>query len=145
LQTSADLAKRFAAGLIARSLVSPRGFTFWGFPLQAAASFLGHYDLSKYMGKDSPARPFRAITISAIQTRKRSSAYAALKSLTSSTHAALTPHATRAASRIAATYKRRLSRPMSNMSLSILHLRTRPCTSESSGNPARRRFRDDAR
>lgn len=59
LQTPADLAKRFAAGLIARLLVSPRGFTFWGFPLQAAASFLGHYDLSKYMWeKIRPLAPF---------------------------------------------------------------------------------------
>jgi len=43
-----DLVKRFAAGLIARSLVSPKGFTWWGFPLGAAASFLGDHDLSKY-------------------------------------------------------------------------------------------------
>jgi perosamine synthetase len=44
-----DLLKRFASGLIARSLVSPKGFTWWGFPVAAAASFLGNYDLSKYI------------------------------------------------------------------------------------------------
>lgn len=44
-----DLAKRFAAGYAARLGVSPRGFTFWGYPLQAAASIFGHYDLSKHI------------------------------------------------------------------------------------------------
>jgi dTDP-4-amino-4,6-dideoxygalactose transaminase len=58
-QTSVDLAKRFGAGLIARVAVSPRGFTFWGFPLQAAASFFGHYDLSKFIWeKIRPLAPF---------------------------------------------------------------------------------------
>jgi dTDP-4-amino-4,6-dideoxygalactose transaminase len=48
LPTTGDLLKRFAAGLIARSLVNPKGFTWWGFPLGATASLLGNHDLSKY-------------------------------------------------------------------------------------------------
>ena len=43
-----DLIKKFAAGLIARSLVSPKGFTWWGFPIGTAASYFGDLDLSKY-------------------------------------------------------------------------------------------------
>ena len=46
--TAADLIKRLASGLLARSLVSPKAFTWWGVPLGAAASYLGDYDLSKY-------------------------------------------------------------------------------------------------
>ena len=45
----AELSKRFLTGYAARMGISPRGFTFWGFPLQAAASFLGNYDLSKHI------------------------------------------------------------------------------------------------
>lgn len=59
LQTSTDLLKRFAAGFVARTAVAPRWFTFWGFPLQAAASFFGHYDLSQYMWERiRPLHPF---------------------------------------------------------------------------------------
>lgn len=49
LPATGDLMKRFASGLIARTLVSPKGFTWWGFPVAAAASFLGNYDLSKFI------------------------------------------------------------------------------------------------
>lgn len=48
-QSSGDLIKRFLTGCSARSLVSPKGFTFWGFPLQATASLFGNYDLSKHI------------------------------------------------------------------------------------------------
>src|SRR5205085_5465924 len=59
LQTSGDLIKRFAAGYASRVGVSPRGFTFWGFPLQAVASMLGHYDLSRFVWeKIRPLDPF---------------------------------------------------------------------------------------
>src|SRR5437868_1361077 len=59
VQTSGDLIKRFLTGYAARIGVSPRGFTFWGFPLQAVASFFGHYDLSKYIWeKIRPLDPF---------------------------------------------------------------------------------------
>jgi len=58
-QSAGELAKRFLTGYAARGAVSPRGFTFWGFPLQAAASFFGHYDLSKYIWeKIRPLDPF---------------------------------------------------------------------------------------
>ena len=54
-----DLAKRFATGYAARVGVSPKGFTFWGFPLQCAASLFGHYDLSKFVWeKIRPLDPF---------------------------------------------------------------------------------------
>lgn len=59
LQTSGDLIKRFAAGYASRVGVSPRGFTFWGFPLQAVASLFGHYDLSRFVWeKIRPLDPF---------------------------------------------------------------------------------------
>ncbi|MEP6708438.1 MAG: aminotransferase class I/II-fold pyridoxal phosphate-dependent enzyme, partial [Pyrinomonadaceae bacterium] len=45
----AELTKRFASGYAARIGISPRGFTFWGFPLQAATSVVGNYDLSKHI------------------------------------------------------------------------------------------------
>jgi hypothetical protein len=48
-QSTGDLIKRFAAGLTVRALVSPKGFTFWGVPIQAAASLFGNYDFSKYL------------------------------------------------------------------------------------------------
>jgi len=48
-QSTGDLIKRVGTGLIVRGLVSPKGFTFWGFPIQAAASLLGNYDFSKYL------------------------------------------------------------------------------------------------
>jgi hypothetical protein len=59
LQSVPDLARRFAAGYGARVAVSPKAFTFWGYPLQAAASLLGHYDLSRYVWeKIRPLDPF---------------------------------------------------------------------------------------
>lgn len=58
-QSASEIAKRFLAGFAARSLVSPKGFTFWGFPLQAAASVFGHYDLSRFIWeKIRPLDPF---------------------------------------------------------------------------------------
>jgi dTDP-4-amino-4,6-dideoxygalactose transaminase len=48
-QTLPALARRFAAGYGARVAVSPKAFTFWGYPLQAAVSVLGHHDLSRYV------------------------------------------------------------------------------------------------
>jgi dTDP-4-amino-4,6-dideoxygalactose transaminase len=48
-QSVPDLARRFATGYGARVAVSPKAFTFWGFPLQAALSLLGDYDLSKFI------------------------------------------------------------------------------------------------
>ncbi|HYX27865.1 MAG TPA: DegT/DnrJ/EryC1/StrS family aminotransferase, partial [Pyrinomonadaceae bacterium] len=59
LQTAGDLVKRFAGGLVSRVGISPKGFTFWGFPIQATASLFGHYDLSKYIWeKIRPLKPF---------------------------------------------------------------------------------------
>ena len=49
LQSANDLAMRFVGGLVSRIGISPKGFTFWGFPIQAAASVFGHYDLSKFI------------------------------------------------------------------------------------------------
>ncbi len=37
------------ASFVARALVSPKGFAFWGFPMQAIASLFGHYDLSRFV------------------------------------------------------------------------------------------------
>ena len=48
-QSSLDLVRRFAAAYAARVAVSPKAFTFWGYPLQAAVSLLGHHDLSRYV------------------------------------------------------------------------------------------------
>ena len=48
-QSVKDLMLRFGVGYGARAAVSPKAFTFWGFPLQAAMSLLGHYDLSRYI------------------------------------------------------------------------------------------------
>src|ERR1051325_8336977 len=48
-QSLAALGRRFAAGYGARVGVSPKAFTFWGYPLQAAVSLLGHHDLSRYV------------------------------------------------------------------------------------------------
>jgi len=45
-QTSAELIKRFGLGVIARSLVSPKGFAWWGFPIGAALSLGSDADLS---------------------------------------------------------------------------------------------------
>jgi len=58
-QSTNDLIKRFLAGYASRVGVSPCGFTFWGFPLQAAASLFGHYDLSRHVWeKIRPLDPF---------------------------------------------------------------------------------------
>jgi perosamine synthetase len=48
-QSTGDLIKRVGTGLLVRGLVSPKGFTFWGFPIQATASLLGNYDFSQYL------------------------------------------------------------------------------------------------
>lgn len=48
LQATAELIKRFAAGMTARSLVSPKGFAWWGYPIGAGASLVSDADLSKY-------------------------------------------------------------------------------------------------
>lgn len=48
LQTTGELIKRFSVGVGARSLVSPKGFAWWGYPLGAAASLISDRDLSKY-------------------------------------------------------------------------------------------------
>jgi len=48
-QSLPDLIRRLTLGLIARSLVSPRAFTYWGWPIGAAMSITGDYDLSKYI------------------------------------------------------------------------------------------------
>ena len=48
LQTAGELAKRFATGVVARSLVSPKGFGWWGVPFGAASSLLTDHDFSKY-------------------------------------------------------------------------------------------------
>ncbi len=59
LQTAAGLARRFAGGVISRIGISPKGFTFWGFPIQATASLFGHSDLSKYIWERiRPLNPF---------------------------------------------------------------------------------------
>lgn len=59
LQTTGDLLRRFAAGLTVRTLVSPTGFTFWGVPIQAAASVFGNFDFSKFLWeKIRPLDPF---------------------------------------------------------------------------------------
>ena len=59
LQSAGDLARRFMAGVVSRTCISPKGFTFWGFPLQAAASMAGDYDLSTYIWERiRPLDPF---------------------------------------------------------------------------------------
>jgi len=59
LQTSGDLVKRFFSGLTVRMLVSPKGFTFWGLPIQATASLFGNFDFSKYLWERiRPLDPF---------------------------------------------------------------------------------------
>lgn len=47
-QTSGELIKRFAAGVAARSLVSPKGFAWWGYPIGAATSLVTDHDWSRY-------------------------------------------------------------------------------------------------
>jgi dTDP-4-amino-4,6-dideoxygalactose transaminase len=59
LQSVPDLTKRFVSGYVARTGISPKWFTFWGYPLQALASMFGHYDLSKYIWERiRPLEPF---------------------------------------------------------------------------------------
>jgi len=48
-QSLPDLARRFATGYGARVAVSPKAYTFWGYPLQAAVSLLGQHDLSRFV------------------------------------------------------------------------------------------------
>lgn len=48
-QSLPDLVQRFATGYGARVAVSPKAFTLWGYPLQAAVSLLGQHDLSRYV------------------------------------------------------------------------------------------------
>ena len=58
-QPTGDLIKRLWLGMTARSLVSPKGFSFWGFPIGAVASLVGNYDYSKYIWeKIRPLDPF---------------------------------------------------------------------------------------
>lgn len=47
-QTTSELIKRFTVGFAARSLVSPKGFAWWGHPIGAAFSVFSDHDLSKY-------------------------------------------------------------------------------------------------
>lgn len=59
LQSMPDLAGRFVTGYAARIGVSPKWFTFWGYPLQALVSLFSHYDLSKHIWeKIRPLEPF---------------------------------------------------------------------------------------
>jgi hypothetical protein len=58
-QSTTDIARRFITGLTVRTLISPQGFTFWGYPLQAVASFFGDVDLSRLVWeKIRPLDPF---------------------------------------------------------------------------------------
>src|SRR5690349_7755196 len=43
-----ELIKRFSLGAASRSLVSPKGFAWWGFPAGAVLSLVSDTDLSKY-------------------------------------------------------------------------------------------------
>ena len=51
-QSVPDLLRRFGVGYGARCAVSPKAFTFWGFPVQAAMSLLGHFDLSRHLWEE---------------------------------------------------------------------------------------------
>jgi perosamine synthetase len=59
-QSTADLIKRLATGIVARSLVSPKGFAFWGFPLGAAFSAIGNPNAlsTLFWEKIRPLDPF---------------------------------------------------------------------------------------
>jgi dTDP-4-amino-4,6-dideoxygalactose transaminase len=48
LQSRSELIRRFVSGVAARSLVSPKGFACWGFPIGAALSLVSDADLSKF-------------------------------------------------------------------------------------------------
>ena len=59
VQTTNEIIKRFAAGIAARSLVSPKGFAWWGYPIGAAAAVVTDHDLSKYFWESiRPLDPF---------------------------------------------------------------------------------------
>src|SRR5262249_593343 len=47
--TPTDVAARFLTGYGARVGISPKAFTFWGYPIQAFASLIGDVDLSTYI------------------------------------------------------------------------------------------------
>ncbi len=58
-QSVQELMKRFLTGYAARVSISPKAFTFWGFPVQAIASIFGHFDLSRLVWeKIRPLDPF---------------------------------------------------------------------------------------
>ena len=47
-QSAGELIRRFGLGLASRSMVSPKGFAWWGYPISAALSLFSDADLSKY-------------------------------------------------------------------------------------------------
>jgi len=47
--TVKDLQRRFLLGYVARTSVSPKAFTFSGYPIQAAASLFGQHDLYQHV------------------------------------------------------------------------------------------------
>jgi dTDP-4-amino-4,6-dideoxygalactose transaminase len=49
LPSTTDVATRFLKGYAARVSISPKVFTFWGYPIQAFASIFGNFDLSKLL------------------------------------------------------------------------------------------------
>ena len=49
LPSTRDVAARFLKGYAARISISPKVFTFWGYPIQALASICGNFDLSKWL------------------------------------------------------------------------------------------------
>jgi dTDP-4-amino-4,6-dideoxygalactose transaminase len=58
-QSTSDLIKRLGTGLLVRGLVSPKGFTFGGWPIQATLSLFGNFDFTKYLWeKIRPLDPF---------------------------------------------------------------------------------------
>ena len=49
LPSTGEVAARFLKGYAARIGISPKGFTFWGYPSQVLASMFGDLDLSTYL------------------------------------------------------------------------------------------------
>ena len=49
LPSTNDVAVRLLKGYAARIGISPKAFTFWGYPIQALASMFSYVDLSKYI------------------------------------------------------------------------------------------------
>ena len=47
-QSTVELMRRFGLGLASRSMISPKGFAWWGYPIGAALSAISDADLSKY-------------------------------------------------------------------------------------------------